>query len=123
MKRTLKLSAVICLTLLTYLFSIACATDGHCADETSPGLSKGQKFLVLFSGNVRGELEPCGCGSKRLGGLSEKYYQISRITDNPSIPAILVDSGNLLYKNSKSSTGNESADIIAEAIAAAYSAM
>lgn len=60
MNRTLKLSAVICLTLLTYLFSIACATDGHCADETSPGLSKGQKFLVLFSGNVRGELEPCG---------------------------------------------------------------
>lgn len=60
MKGTLKLSAVICLTLLTYLFSIACATDGHCADETSLGLSKGQKFLVLFSGNVRGELEPCG---------------------------------------------------------------
>jgi len=58
-----------------------------------------------------------------LGGLSEKNYQISRITGNASIPAILVDSGNLLYKNSKSSTGSESADIIAEAIAAAYSAM
>jgi 2',3'-cyclic-nucleotide 2'-phosphodiesterase (5'-nucleotidase family) len=58
-----------------------------------------------------------------LGGLSEKYYQISRITGNASIPAILVDSGNLLYKNSKSSTGSESADIIAEAIAAAYSVM
>ena len=60
MKRTLKVSTVICLTLLTYLFSIAWATDGHCADETSQGLPKGQKFLVLFSGNVRGELEPCG---------------------------------------------------------------
>jgi 2',3'-cyclic-nucleotide 2'-phosphodiesterase (5'-nucleotidase family) len=58
-----------------------------------------------------------------LGGLSEKYYQISRITGSTTDPAILVDSGNLLYKNGNSATSNNSADIIAEAIAAAYGVM
>lgn len=45
------------------------------------------------------------------------------IEGNAADPTILVDSGNLLYKNGNSTTGNKSADINAEALAAAYSVM
>jgi hypothetical protein len=60
MKITLYLVAVLVLALALSLSSIAIATGGDSAEERSQDLSTGQRFLVLFSGNVRGELEPCG---------------------------------------------------------------
>jgi hypothetical protein len=59
MKLTLQLFTFFCITLL-FLFPHAYAADEHSADENSQKLIKEQRFLLLFSGNVRGELEPCG---------------------------------------------------------------
>lgn len=58
-----------------------------------------------------------------MGGLSEKNYQIRRISDSTALPSILVDSGNLLFKQAGSYSLDTPAGITAEAIGAAYAFM
>ncbi len=49
---------------------------------------------ILYTGNVNGELERCGCAEKQLGGVARRKTIIDRLREEP---ALLVDAGDLLF--------------------------
>lgn len=58
-----------------------------------------------------------------MGGLSKKAYQIKAISGEQRKPALVVDSGNLLFKQSPMAEGPSQERVIAEGIIGIYSAM
>ena len=75
----------------------------------------------LATGNVHGETDPCGWKKKPLGGLARKATVIDQIKKEGANP-IVVDSGNLFFKNNKPTIGlnNEINQINAKTIVDAY---
>lgn len=58
-----------------------------------------EKLAILYTGNMRGELEPCGCSpDTQSGGLARLSAYISANSDNLA-PFILVDAGNTLAED------------------------
>lgn len=56
-------------------------------------LSPTKRIRVIYTNDLLGWLEPCGCPGKRLGGLAQRATIIGRlIKENPN--AVIVDSGN-----------------------------
>ncbi len=49
---------------------------------------------ILYTGNVNGELERCGCAEKQLGGVARRKTIIDKLREEP---ALLVDAGDLLF--------------------------
>jgi predicted CXXCH cytochrome family protein len=57
----------------------------------------GKGFTILYSNDVHGEFENCGCADVQLGGLSRKAHLIrSAMRKNADI--IRLDAGNLFYQ-------------------------
>ena len=75
------------------------------------------KIVILGSANVHGEIEPCGWKKKPLGGLARKATIIDQIKQEGVNP-IIVDAGNLFFKNTQRTIGlnNEIGKINAETI-------
>ncbi len=85
---------------------------------------KAAEFLLFHSNDVRGETEPCGCSAKQRGGMSRKAAQISQIAAAEQLPYLYLDSGGLLFKQTKLPAGQEEqAKIAAQGIAEAMQAM
>ncbi|MGQ9580313.1 MAG: multiheme c-type cytochrome [Armatimonadota bacterium] len=55
--------------------------------------SSTKKVRIIYTNDLMGWLESCGCPGKRLGGLAQRATVISRlIRENPNV--VIVDSGN-----------------------------
>ena len=76
---------------------------------------------ILGSANVHGEIEPCGWKKKPLGGLARKATILDGIKSKDFSP-IIVDAGNLFFKNNKPTIGlnNDISKINAEVIVNAF---
>jgi hypothetical protein len=55
---------------------------------------------IIYSNDVMGELEPCGCRTDPLGGLIRKANLLTQMRGSASsLPMIQTDSGNLLFSS------------------------
>jgi hypothetical protein len=89
------------LLLLALIGTAACArfvalTDKNYAQEIRP--DGASEVAVLFSHNVNGETQPCGCRQFPLGGLEQAagiHHQ-----ERARGPVIYVDTGDLFFQNS-----------------------
>lgn len=75
---------------------------------------------VYFTGNVNGEIEPCGCAFNPKGGLDRRINFIDSSVKKSKFPHIVIDAGNALFpsKFMDSSQRNSlmaKADLILEA--------
>lgn len=52
-------------------------------------------MVILYTGNTKSHLEPCGCYYEQSGGLPRRAYVIDRIRQY-GLPTFVVDSGNIL---------------------------
>ena len=50
--------------------------------------------VILYTGNTKSHLEPCGCYQEQSGGLSRRAYVIERIRER-GYPTLVVDAGNI----------------------------
>ena len=50
--------------------------------------------VILYTGNTKSHLEPCGCYQEQSGGLSRRAYAIERIREI-GYPTLVVDAGNI----------------------------
>ena len=50
--------------------------------------------VILYTGNTKSHLEPCGCYQEQSGGLSRRAYAIERIREI-GYPTFVVDAGNI----------------------------
>ena len=50
--------------------------------------------VILYTGNTKSHLEPCGCYHEQSGGLSRRAYAIERIREI-GYPTLVVDAGNI----------------------------
>ena len=50
--------------------------------------------IILYTGNTKSHLEPCGCYQEQSGGLSRRAYAIERIREC-GYPTLVVDAGNI----------------------------
>lgn len=55
---------------------------------------KQTKLHILFSGNVNGQLDPCGCAVNPKGGLDRR---LNYIRSDKDVAKIIVDAGNALF--------------------------
>ena len=60
-------------------------------------------MVILYTGNTKSHLEPCGCYYEQSGGLSRRAYVIDQIRQY-GLPTFVVDAGNIF-------DGNEEMDI------------
>jgi len=65
-------------------------------------LASTKAFRLGFSGNVNGELDPCGCAVNPKGGLDRRLNFVRKLNeDKNSNPLLLVDAGNALFPSEK----------------------
>lgn len=84
----IRLKKVIIIFLLgNFFFFLGCRT----------GTLKKSDFVILFSNDVLGELENCGCDDAQLGGLPRKAKVIS-ITKKEDREYLSLDAGNLFFR-------------------------
>ena len=60
-----------------------------------------QDFIMVYTANISGELEPCGCKARRLGGLAQRAYHVREL-EKKGMPVLQVDAGNIFFKYSYS---------------------
>jgi hypothetical protein len=61
------------------------------------------QFTIIYSNDVLGELELCGCDNEQLGGLSRKASVISSLKKDGR-PVLVLDAGNLFYRERPGTT-------------------
>jgi len=67
-------------------------------------------FTIIYSNDVLGELELCGCDEEQLGGLSRKASVIHSLKKEGR-PLLILDAGNLFFKE-KSATAIEQKEFL-----------
>ncbi len=72
---------------------------GHIAQ---PAKWAGNDFVLLFTGNWQGHLEPCGCTDVQLGGIDRRSETIKRIAPDKH-SRLMVDSGPLITGGNRQS--------------------
>ena len=55
--------------------------------------SKVESLTVFFTGNVLGELKPCGCSGGQLGGLSRRATIFNRVSEDKRL---IIDTGSIV---------------------------
>ncbi len=81
-----KIIVPLCVPVLIVLLALGCSRI----------LSQGQGVTVLFSNDIRGEFENCGCDEVQLGGLSRKAHLL-RLQANKTPDMLRLDAGNLFF--------------------------
>ena len=56
--------------------------------------SEPPSVVILYTGNTKSQLEPCGCYQEQAGGLPRRAYVVDQIRQN-GFPTLLVDAGNI----------------------------
>jgi predicted CXXCH cytochrome family protein len=69
----------------------------YAADYTLPALHAAE-FVIVYSNDVLGELELCGCDEEQLGGLPRKASVINTLKQQGR-QVLMVDAGNLFFKD------------------------
>jgi 2',3'-cyclic-nucleotide 2'-phosphodiesterase (5'-nucleotidase family) len=82
-------TTILAKTLVTTL-ALGTATAPHAA----PG-SPGPTFTLLFTGAVRGWVEPCGCTTEPLGGVFRLKGEVDK--SRAKGPTLFLDAGGLLH--------------------------
>ena len=67
---------------------------------TVPDFPSPKGFVLLFSGNWGGHLEPCGCAEKQLGGIDRRTEVIRKIAPDRK-SRLLLDAGPLVDKQNR----------------------
>lgn len=68
------------------------------------GLLKGihkptkDSLLVVITANFEGYIEPCGCTSDPLGGVSRFAFVVKKLESELAFKPLVIDSGNLLFE-------------------------
>ncbi|MBN1804912.1 MAG: cytochrome c family protein [Sedimentisphaerales bacterium] len=74
------------------LLCVSCESD--VAAEKSAGTPpKAESLTVFFTGNVLGELKPCGCSGGQLGGLSRRAVIFNSVPDDKRL---VIDTGSFV---------------------------
>jgi 2',3'-cyclic-nucleotide 2'-phosphodiesterase (5'-nucleotidase family) len=60
---------------------------------------------ILFSGNVNGETEPCGCAVNPKGGLDRRLNYVQSLSSKP-MPTVMVDAGNAWFAHERIDASN-----------------
>ena len=78
------------------------------ATEVPRGPEEVHRDLTLaIVGEVRGELEPCGCPTLPYGGFERRHTQLDRLREESSAPVFHLDLGDTLVKGISTSRGDE----------------
>ena len=80
-----------------------------CSDRRGAG-SSGKSLLIAATGNVNGEIEPCGCRPP-WGGLARKATTVKALLQK-NLPLLVVDAGDLFFAKPELSQENKGAQII-----------
>ena len=81
--------------------SAATANPAVPADSIVPvGPADSSGFVLLFTGNWGGKLEPCGCADKQLGGIDRRSVILNAI---PGPQRLLLDVGPLIERDNRQS--------------------
>jgi hypothetical protein len=75
----------------------------------SPGAPGERRLTILYSAEVHGAVEPCGCTSDPLGDIS-RFAGVVRAAAKESGAVLLVDGGGLLYAEGGASPRERAAD-------------
>ncbi len=59
-------------------------------------------FCLLFSGNWQGNIEPCGCSDRQLGGIDRRTKSIRALLKNPE-DGLLLEAGPIIDDTSRQS--------------------
>lgn len=77
--------------VITLLFAIIGCTQ-------SPPIKEKPLPIIVFTHNIHGELEPCGCRQKPLGGLLQVAGFFEKLkSENPNREVLYFDSGDSFY--------------------------
>lgn len=89
-----RLFQLVCLFALALLFS--CSREQPASPTESQPVQGPVSFVLAFSGNVAGIIDPCGCEENQLGGLSRRAHAVAQLRmENRNL--VYVDYGNLLF--------------------------
>ena len=78
------------------------------ARDVPRGPERDRRDLTLaLVGEVRGELEPCGCPTLPYGGFERRHTQLDRLRTESSGPVFHIDLGDTLVKGIATSRGDE----------------
>jgi hypothetical protein len=67
-------------------------------EPLAKSLHKADALTVFFTGNVLGELKPCGCSGGQLGGLSRRAAVFNRVSEHKRL---IIDTGSLVKSQSE----------------------
>jgi 2',3'-cyclic-nucleotide 2'-phosphodiesterase (5'-nucleotidase family) len=84
------------LLFIALLLSLAFAFPGCSGKESVPS-GKNGKVTIIYTGNVGGRIDPCGCRIPK-GGLARRATVLKEMREQAP-DAIVVDSGALLYES------------------------
>ena len=62
------------------------------------------KFRIVFSGNVNGEIEPCGCAVNPKGGVDRRWNHLQQLiaeSKTQGFGTLVIDAGNALFPAEK----------------------
>jgi 2',3'-cyclic-nucleotide 2'-phosphodiesterase (5'-nucleotidase family) len=82
--------------LLKLLLLVVTGTFFYAGMLSGPALHAAA-FTIIYSNDVLGELELCGCDEEQLGGLSRKASVIHALKKEGR-PLLILDAGNLFFK-------------------------
>lgn len=71
---------------------VSCGTDVS-TERHIKAPSKADSPTIFFTGNVLGELKPCGCSGGQLGGLSRRAVIFNRVSKDKRL---IIDTGSLV---------------------------
>ncbi len=77
---------------LAALFAMACTSK---AESRAKAPSEERRATLLFTGDLWGQLEPCGCSADMRGGLDRAASYVKKIRAEG--PSLLVDAGDALF--------------------------
>jgi 2',3'-cyclic-nucleotide 2'-phosphodiesterase (5'-nucleotidase family) len=100
--------------LLPILFAACASTGGDSGPNPFAGVEglsvasvsaerQAPQFRLLFTGNVNGETEPCGCAVNPKGGLDRRYNYVldQRRQAKAERPLVVLDAGNALFPTTR----------------------
>lgn len=86
--------------LLLALLLTSCTSNKNAIDATADSTSGYRDFLpgvkIVYSGNMNGEIEPCGCRGSPTGGIQRRWNVQAAHAQGERL---MLDSGDLFYKS------------------------
>lgn len=119
---TIHLQVIKLMTLFLYLFACTNSTVDNdfpqlpsitleVKEVLSTERKEAKTLSISLTGEIRGEIEPCGCPTLPYGGFERRANAIQKIKDNPyQQPLFQLDAGEMLLKGFFSDKGEQKED-------------